>query len=339
MFISIAIVSLFTCFLVSFFAKKFGLVDKPDGINKVHKGNIALGGGLCTAIPLFLIFFIYDYSLLLSNTQILIILSSLSILFLGLVDDFKPLPVSIRLIAQVLASWAVILLTDLYVRDFGNLFGLGNLYISQLGIPITIFMVVGVTNAFNMLDGMDGLVSLVTLTALLAIISISLINALPIDIYLLFSITLLIFLIFNLGLFNRKWKVFLGDGGSMWIGFLMAWILIDLSQGPDRLIQPATALWVILLPLVDALSTFLSRIRRGKGIFHGDRTHIHHILIDSGLKKPRILFIFLFFSSLACSIAILATIYKADDSIIFYGFLTSWLFYHLTLKFPYTKSK
>ena len=109
---------------------------------------------------------------------------------------------------------------------------------------------------------------------------------------------------------------------------LMAWILIDLSQGYDHLIQPATALWIILLPLVDALSTFVNRIGKGKGVFYGDRSHIHHILIDSGYSKRTILFIFLLCSTLSCSIAIFATIFSSEDNIIFfmdfllYGFFT-----------------
>ena len=164
---------------------------------------------MCITIPLFLTFlFFEDHSGIISDSQILIVLSSLSILLMGLWDDYRPLPISIRLIVQVLASWSVILLTDIYVRDLGNLFGLGSLYIGELGIPITIFMVVGVTNAFNMLDGMDGLVSIVSLCALLTISLTSLWNGFPAMIYLLLSLSIFVFLLFNLGLFKRKWKVF-----------------------------------------------------------------------------------------------------------------------------------
>ena len=84
-------------------------------------------------------------------------------------DDIKPLPFSVRLIVQIFASWLVITLADVHIVNLGNLLGFGNIYLSQLGIPITIFMVVGVCNAFNMLDGMDGLlgtVVLVTVTSL-----------------------------------------------------------------------------------------------------------------------------------------------------------------------------
>ena len=81
---------------------------------------------------------------------------SIIILLLGLWDDIKPLPTSVRLIVQIFASWLVIILSDIYLFDLGNLFGFGDFYLGDLGIPVTIFMVVGVCNAFNMLDGMDG---------------------------------------------------------------------------------------------------------------------------------------------------------------------------------------
>ena len=81
------------------------------------------------------------------------------ILIIGTVDGIGAItvPVSFRLIAQILASWLVILFTDVYLRDLGNLFGQGTVYLNQFGIPFTIFAVVGICNAFNMLDGKDGL--------------------------------------------------------------------------------------------------------------------------------------------------------------------------------------
>ena len=286
-----------SCFLISLLFRKLGIVDKPDGVRKIHKGEIALGGGLAIFLPsLFFILVLYPESSLnsLSNSPELltVFFISIIILSLGLWDDIKPLPTSIRLIVQIFASWLVIITTDIYIMDLGNLLGFGNLYLGPLGIPITIFMVVGVCNAFNMLDGMDGIVGFVILVCSSAISLIAYLNDVP-EVLFLGSILCLVFLLFNLGLLGKKWKLFLGDSGSMWLGFITAWFLVILSQGEDRLFLPVTALWLVLLPLIDALSTFLSRLWNRKSLFLGDRNHIHHILLDAGLEKWKVLLIFL----------------------------------------------
>jgi len=226
-------------------------------------------------------------------------------------------------------------LSDFYLIDLGNLFGFGTLYLGELGIPITIFMVVGVCNAFNMLDGMDGGVGCVILVCTTAISLISLFNN-ETGLFFLGSVISLSFLTFNLGFFGRRRKIFLGDSGSMWLGFMVAWFLIILSQGEDKLFQPVTALWIILLPLIDALSTFLSRLRYRKSLFLGDRTHIHHMLLDAGLKEWKVLLIFIVISTFSAGFGIFANINSISDSNQFYGFLTIWFFYFLLIKYPLT---
>ena len=334
--ISIAFAS---CLTICLIAKKLGVVDSPDGVRKVHKGNIALGGGICLFLPLIFCFYLFpEFSSSVSDNIKIIGLCSLLILFIGLADDIKPLPISIRLIGQIIASWVIIIMTDLYVKDLGDLFGLGNIHLGELGIPITIFMVVGVTNAFNMLDGMDGLVSLVALTCFLSLSILSYFNGTPFIEINLLSTIIVIFLLFNLGLFRRKWKIFLGDSGAMWIGFLISWTLIYFSGDQDKLIEPVSALWIVLLPLIDALSTFIGRLREGKPIFSGDRAHIHHVLLAAGLKKWQVLVLILLVSSLSCSFIIFITLYEVKEFYLFYGFLTLWLFYYLLLKYPLSKN-
>ena len=144
-------------------------------------------------------------------------------------------------------------------------------------------------------------------------------------------------MIFNLGLLGRKWKFFLGDSGSLWLGFVIAWFLVLLSQGEEKLFTPVTALWLVLLPLIDSLSTFLSRIWNKKSILAGDRTHIHHLFLDSGLQKWKVLLIFTGISIISASLGVYLFIYSIKEYYIFYGFLTLWFFYFLLIKFPNTK--
>tara|TARA_Y100000588_G_scaffold313205_1_gene340201 strand:- start:2998 stop:4023 length:1026 start_codon:yes stop_codon:yes gene_type:complete len=337
-YISAIILTILCSLVVCSLSNKLGFVDSPDGIRKVHKGNIALGGGICLFSPLILCFYLFpDFSLSINDDVKIIVLCSLIILFLGLLDDIKSLPISIRLIGQIITSWIIIIITDLYVKDLGDLLGIGSIYLGELGIPITIFMVVGVTNAFNMLDGMDGLVSLVALVCFGGLSVITYLSGIASPEFALISSVLFIFLLFNLGLFKRRWKIFLGDSGALWLGFLIAWTLVYLASDENKLIEPVSAIWIILLPLIDALSTFIGRLRQGKPIFYGDRAHIHHALLDSGLKKWKVLVIILIISLISCSVIVFTTLYEVKEFYLFYGFLTIWLFYYLLLKYPLSK--
>lgn len=339
-YLSSLFIILVICSFTSYIFLKFNWVDKPDGIRKIHKGEISYGGGVAIFLSLLVsscLFFEIEY--LLSNELIKISLISLAILILGLSDDIKPLPIAIRLILQILISWAVILVTDIYIKDLGDLLGFGNIVLGELGIPITIFMVVGMCNAFNMLDGIDGLVAAVAFAVFTSISILSLINGTDPSMVFIPSVILLGFLLFNLGLLGKKRKMFLGDSGSMWLGFITAWSLIVFSQGEKALLSPPIALWMVMLPLIDALSTFLTRMRRGNPIFSGDRTHIHHIMLDTGMEKWKVIFILLLASILFSSLGVIATINSIEDTIIFYGFLTVWLFYLLLIKYPLSKKE
>lgn len=328
-------------FGVAYFFKKLGFVDKPDGIRKIHSGEVSLGGGTALFLPvLIFILFFQENETSLGSIPVLLKVFYISpiILFLGLYDDIKPLPFSARLIVQILTSWLVIILTDIHLINLGNLFGFGDLYLSELGIPITIFMVVGVCNAFNMIDGMDGLVGIVILITLGSISILATLSGVSTNVF-FGTILILIFLIFNLGIFGRKWKIFLGDSGSMWIGFMIAWILVILSQGNEKLFHPVTALWFILLPLIDALSTVLTRIWNKKSMFRSDRTHIHHVLLDSGLSQWKVLLVFLIISFTSAGFGIYAEQNSIPEAEQFYAFLTIWLIYLLLIKYPLITSK
>ncbi len=327
---------------ITFIFPRFGIVDRPDGVRKIHKGEISLGGGiglfLSTTVFMYVLF--PEYSVGVNHKfQALSVVwfTSIIILAMGFLDDIKPLPASFRLIIQILSSWLVIILTDVYLRDFGNLFGFGNIYVGDIGIPITIFMVVGVCNAFNMLDGIDGLVGLVAFSAATVVSILAWING-ESGVLFLGSVVLIIFLVFNLGLLGRKRKVFLGDSGAMWVGFITAWFLVTLSSsGNESIIKPVNALWLVSIPLIDALSTFLTRLANRKSIFAGDRTHIHHLMLDAGLTKKAVLIILFSISIISSTTLLFFVSQKVEESFQFFGFLTIWLVYYLIIKYPLSK--
>jgi len=334
--IILLILTTFFCFLSSFLARKINLVDEPDGLRKKHDGHIPLSGG----IAIFLSFLSSALIFGSFSQHFFMVMSccTLLILILGTIDDKWNLSVSIRIIIQILASWIVISFTDVYISNLGDLFGLGNIYLGQLGIPITIFMVVGVTNAFNMFDGFDGSVSSVAILAFSSLFLLSLFNGARLDLFFFLVPIVFIFLLFNMGFLGTKRKIFLGDGGALSLGFFLSWSLIFLSQGNDPVMRPVIALWIIFLPLIDALSTFLIRIKARQPIFLGDRKHMHFLLIDNGLSENKVFSIFFIISLLTCSFAIFSSIYSFQESYLFYGFVTLWTFYLLIIKYPFVKS-
>jgi len=329
---SLCLLSLLSCILVGYLARKFNLVDRPDGIRKIHQGEVPLGGGIAISLSLSIgFFFIFSINDFFVSS---LLLCSLFIVIIGFYDDIKPLPISIRLITQILCSWGVIAFTDVYVTNLGNLFGLGEVYLGQLGIPLTIFMVVGVCNAFNMLDGMDGLVGSMSLFAFLSILILLLGSNHDAMWIFVLSIILLIFLLFNLGLFGRRLKMFLGDSGATFLGFFLAWTLVYLSQGEGTIIKPISAVWLIALPLIDASTIFIIRLNKGKAIFSGDRNHIHHLLLDKGLSNWQVLLVLSIFNLVGCAVTLLSSFYLFQESNLFYGFLTIWIFYFLMRRYP-----
>jgi UDP-GlcNAc:undecaprenyl-phosphate GlcNAc-1-phosphate transferase len=153
-----------------------------------------------------------------------------------------------------------------------------------LSIPLTIVGMVGVINAVNMTDGVDGLAGGLSILTFGALAYLTYPTDLAVSQQLItFVAVLLGFLIFNSRFFGRKRAaIFLGDGGSIFIGFAVAWYLISLSQGDHAVIKPVDALWLLAVPLIDTMTIMIRRIRHGRSPFSADREHLHHILMLAG---------------------------------------------------------
>ena len=108
-------------------------------------------------------------------------------------------------------------------------------------------------------------------------------------------ISLIIFVFFNLG-FIKKYQIFLGDGGSTFLGFLVAWLLIYYSQHPVKVLNPVLTIWCVSLPVFDFMSVFLRRINKRKNPFKPDRNHMHHLLLKLGYSSNISLLILISFS-------------------------------------------
>lgn len=276
-------------------AEPLGLVDRPNS-RKLHVGHVPLVGGLSVFIgvlagALWLGGFSRFVHVLLGT--------SAALALLGALDDRYDLSVRSRLLVQTAAILTVIATTGVYIHSLGHIFG-HELTLGWVGIPFTVIAVIGLLNAFNMMDGIDGLaggLSLVTIGTILLYSNAPQIHG-PAALMLLTGGALLPYLALNLGLVGRK--VFLGDAGSMVLGYLFAWTLIDLSQAasPSHL-SPIDVLWCVALPVLDTLAVMYRRLRQGKSPFKPDRGHIHHIIMGFGLGTRR---------TLICLIALAATL-------------------------------
>jgi UDP-GlcNAc:undecaprenyl-phosphate GlcNAc-1-phosphate transferase len=258
------------------------LVDIPDRSRKFHSRPTPLTGGTGIFIGLVLSGKLYiDLNNLngyVPEFTYYLMVSSLPILLLFLIDDYKGLKVSQRLLIQACITLFMILTTGIQLESFGNLLGFGSINLGILSIPVTIFCVVGIMNAFNMIDGVNGLCSG---CAMISLLLIGFHSGFIYDSMLVLIIGSMIgFLIFNLRIFGKKRGVFLGDSGSNLIGFWVAWSAIYCSQNSLYDCQPITMIWFVAIPLLDCIGLIFARLKKGISISSPGRDHIHHKLMS-----------------------------------------------------------
>lgn len=269
------------------------LIDLPDRSRKFHKRPTPLIGGLSIFIAIIISGKLYiDLNSLngyIPDFTYQLIIASIPLLGLFLIDDVKGLKPSIRMLIQFLVTLYVILSTGVYLQNFGNLFGFGDIYLGFWSIPITIFCVVGVMNAFNMIDGINGLCAG---CAMVSLLFMGFYSGFIYDSMLILIIGSMIgFLIFNLRVFGKKRAVFLGDSGSNLIGFWVAWIAIYCSQNQLYNVDPITMIWFIAIPLLDCVGLIFSRLKNRISISAPGRDHIHHILMKKFSSQGTLLII------------------------------------------------
>lgn len=301
------------------FAAAIGLVDTPGG-RKQHEGDIPLIGGI--GIFISTVVFTLDISSIFDFYVPLITISGL-LLLVGAIDDVKNLPIKHRLSIQLLAGLMMILLGDNQLASFGNILFFGEINLGFLSIPLTLIAVCGCINAHNMTDGADGLSGGLTLITLSSLGVLAHINEMdpPLSFIVVLCCTVAAFLQLNFRFpWNKKASIFLGDSGSMMLGFIIAWFLISFTQGENQIVHPVIALWIFAIPLLDIFSTMIRRVRKGVSPFTPGRDHIHHILIDQGVSVRNSV-ITIYVISIACAlIGILGHIYNFNESLMFASF-------------------
>jgi UDP-GlcNAc:undecaprenyl-phosphate GlcNAc-1-phosphate transferase len=261
-------------------APRLELIDHNNGSRKSHGDPIALTGGfaiLCGA-------WIGTFGQLDPTTSAPAILALLGIVCaVHAFDDQSGLTTRQRLLIDVVIALAFIIITKSLVETLGTVGG-RKIYLGILAVPFTIFLYVAVSNAYNMVDGLDGLALSQFLIALLGISAFHLAYARASGFApYAFPIVIACFatLLANLGILGRFFRCFLGDSGARFLGFFLVYVLVFEGY---RILSPVEAVYFIALPLLDMCAVVVNRLRAGQGAMQADRRHLHHLLVDGGLK-------------------------------------------------------
>ena len=294
-------------------AIRSGAMDAPDA-RKIHTnptprmGGLAIYAGFVIAVLASLHINLEIVGLLLGGTAILIV---------GIVDDLMHLSARVKLLGQIGAAF-ILILFDIRIEWVTNPFG-EMIYLNYLSIPITILWVVGLTNTVNLIDGLDGLAAGVSSIAAITILMVALQqNSWAVAILTAaLAGSSLGFLQHN---FNPA-KIFMGDTGSMFLGYMLAAISIlgtVKSAATIALVVPIVALG---LPIMDTAFAIIRRYASGRPIFKPDKGHLHHRLLEMGLtQKQAVLFLYVISSCLGMS-AIALTEVNKDLGLIIVGIL------------------
>lgn len=273
-------------------AREWHLIDIPN-TRKIHDGHIPLCGGIAIFLSFSTAAFLTP-GMTGSANAIFLLPGLFLILITGVLDDRFNLPVAPRLAMQVLAAFMIIGIAGLTQIYLGFPFGVMDIMAPQVltgpfFVILALAFVVGVVNAVNMSDGVDGLAGSASAVAFfwLAVISFSIAeNRIGLQ-SLALSAACIGFLVFNM---RHPWRakagLFLGDGGSTFLGAALAGIILILSD-----INAATAfpilLWVVIVPVIDTLSLIVRRLAAHRSPFSPDRQHLHHLLLDNGLSDSQ----------------------------------------------------
>lgn len=272
-------VAYFTTPWVKNLAIKAGALDAPDD-RKVHVKPIPRLGGLA----IYLGFVLAVLASMHVNREIMgLLLGGTVILMVGIIDDMFQLSAKVKLLGQIAAAF-VLIMFNIRIEWLTNPFG-EMLYVDYFSIPLTILWVVGLTNTVNLIDGLDGLAAGVSTIASITILLV----ALQQNFWTVAILTAALagaalgFLQHN---FNPA-KIFMGDTGSMFLGFMLAAISILGTVKSAATIALVVPIMALGLPIMDTAFAIIRRYMSGRPIFKPDKGHLHHRLLELGLTQKQ----------------------------------------------------
>jgi len=302
-------------------AHRYGLVDRPDR-RKTHFGDIPVVGGLAIGAAFLTTCFLQG------SPSVPFVTACIVILATGLFDDLKEFSARSKFVGQLVAALIMTFWGNLYLVDLGNLFGTGHVLLGNWAIPFTLFCVIGLMNAMNMIDGLDGLAGGIGLIAAGWLCLAGRAGHHVADARVLFTLGAAIaaFLIFNLRHpWRRRADVFLGDAGSMFLGFVLVWFAVFNTQSKPQDFYSISAVWILGVPIMDTVYVMLRRMIRGISPFSADRRHVHHTLNYIGLSDAQTSWLLLATSLLFGGIGYFGWLYRIPEYVLTYGFLATFV--------------
>lgn len=285
-------------------AYKIGAIDVPKDDRRMHKEPIPRLGGLAV----FFAFLVAVIFLVPINRELQgVLLGSVIIVVLGIIDDSISLPAMVKFVVQIIAALVVVfhgiridVLSNVNVFSDTSYISIGN-----WGVPVTVFWIVAITNAVNLIDGLDGLsvgvctiasISLLVISALLSEFTIVVIMA-------ALTGACIGFLPYNM----NPAKMFVGDTGATFLGFILATISIQGTFKTYAILSFAVPFLILGLPIFDTAFAIVRRLLHGQSPMHPDRGHVHHRLIDMGFSQKQTVLILYLISGILGVSAVLLT--------------------------------
>lgn len=334
------IFSLTFLFIARKVAKKIGLVDKPN-FRKKHQGVIPLVGGISIFAGLVFLFFFSSSLKDIPHINIYLALAGL-LVFVGAIDDKFDISVKFRAGVQALVAVIMMYFGQIHLSTLGHVLIFFDFQLGYVGYAITLLAVWGAINAFNMVDGIDGLLgglSCVTFTALGGVFYLNQQYEMALWAFAMIA-AILPYIMLNLGLLGKRYKVFMGDAGSTLIGFTALWMILVASQ-PSSInpstektaIFPVTALWFIAIPLMDMIAIMYRRIKKGLSPFSADRQHIHHLIMRAGFTSRQAFFLITLAAAILAIIGFVGNqLSFIHESVMLILFLGAFMLYGICIK-------
>lgn len=318
------------------------LFDEPDA-RKIHKRPIPRLGGvtffpvivftLCTftAIHLFKGHFVYNIITLNTAREMLCLISGLTLLYIvGIADDLIGVRYRKKFVVQIISA-AMFPIAGLYINSFYGLFGINEID-PIIGIPFTMLLVVFITNAINLIDGIDGLASGLSMVALVVFGVIFVHFQSWLYALLAFVSVGVIIPFFSYNVFgnaDRGRKIFMGDTGSLTLGYILSFFVIRFCMHePNSMMQVQgspvlIAFSVLMVPCLDVVRVVLRRARNRKPLFLPDKTHIHHKFLAMGFSPRRALITIQIMSACFCAFTMGALDFM-NNTVIFIIDIATW---------------
>lgn len=274
--------TLFVLWLLQPVAQRLNLLDFPTD-RKDHAHPTPITGGLAMAVGILVTGFASTEQY--SAPFLGFAIGATLLIVVGLLDDKYDVRWYWRILAQVTAALVMVYVGGVRVEILGPVFGLGPTSLGALSVPFTVFATVGLINAINMSDGADGLAGLLVASALVMLLAAALYsgNGVIAQRLAIMIGAVVAFLGYNMRFpWQRRAKLFMGNAGSAFLGFVIAWVAFRLTQNPGHPVSPVLALWFVPIPVMDTLVLMLRRVRQRQSPFIADLNHIHHLMLEGG---------------------------------------------------------